>query len=545
VLARRPPLFVEVEEDAAGWDEAALESRQAELAWSPFDLERDSLLRVGVLHCGPDEHRIVVALHHIVADFWSLGVLLEELSVLYRERGRAGMPHGLRPLPSTYAEHVQRQRSRLEGPEGERLWEFWRHELLGRQLVLDLPTDRPRPLLQTFRGDARSARLDAERTDRLRALAREQRTTLFTVLLTALQVLLYRYTGEEEILVGSPTAGRSSARVAGVVGYFVNPVVLRGDLAGDPDFAALLGRGRQAVLAALAHRAFPFPLLAERLAPERDPSRSPVFQVMLAFEQERGGHQRGLAALAVGEAGVPVEIGGLAAETLRLPPGGAQVDLTLFAAVVEGRLAMCLRFNPDLFDGATAARMVVHLESLLGGIAGDLTRRLSELPLLSASERQALLDWNATVARLAGAESRLHELILAQATRTPDPAAVVFENAALSYGELAARSLLLAGRLRRLGVGPEVRVGICAERSPELVVGLLAILAAGGAYVPLDPSYPRERLARMLEDALPPVVLVEERTAGLLPPHPGHTVALDAGPLGDEGELPGRRPWPT
>ncbi|MEA2693983.1 MAG: hypothetical protein QOJ16_3370, partial [Acidobacteriota bacterium] len=303
VLAERAPIFVE--EDAAAWEEAAVEARLSELAWSPFDLERDPLLRVGVLHRGPYDHRVVVALHHIVADFWSLGVLLGELSVLYRatcDPGDPGAPRAsLPPLRSSYAEHVRRQELRLAGPDGERLWEFWRHELSGRRRVLDLPSDRPRPRLQTFRGDTRSSRLDAERTDRLRALAREQRTTLFAALLAAFQVLLYRYTGEEEILVGSPTAGRSSAAAAGLIGYFVNPVVLKGDLAGDPGWTELLGRVRGTVLAALAHRAFPFPRLAERLVPERDPSRSPVFQVMLAFEQERAGRERGLAALAVGE----------------------------------------------------------------------------------------------------------------------------------------------------------------------------------------------------------------------------------------------------
>ncbi|HEV7517301.1 MAG TPA: condensation domain-containing protein, partial [Thermoanaerobaculia bacterium] len=543
VLTRRSPSFVE--EDAAAWEEAALETRQAELAWNPFDLERDPLLRVGVLHRGPDEHRVVVALHHIVADFWSLGVLLGELSVLYRTAGGPGDSGGngtpqaaLPPLRSTYAEHVRRQESRLAGPDGERWWEFWQRELLGRRLVLDLPTDRPRPKMQTFRGDSRSSRLDAEPTDRLRALAREEGTTLFATLLAAFQALLGRYTGEEEILVGSPTAGRSSAATAGLIGYFVNPVALRGDLAGDPRFTELLGRTRRTVKAALAHRGLPFPLLAERLAGERDPSRSPVFQVMLAFEQERGGHEQGLAALAVGAAGVPVALDGLAAETLHLPQGGAQVDLTLRAAVVAGRLALSLQFNSDLFDGTTAARMAEHLARLLTAVASDPARRLSELPLQSVPEGQALREWNATATRYAGAELCLHERIAAQAARTPDTTAVVFEDRALSYGELAARAWRFAGRLCRLGVGPEVPVGICLERSPELVVGLLAILTAGGAYVPLDPSYPPERLARMLEDARPPVVLVEERTATLLPASPGHRVVLVASPLAAAADRP-------
>ena len=265
VLARRSPTFVE--EDATGWDDAVLEARQADLAWKPFDLERDPLLRIAVLHRGPGEHRLLVALHHIVADFWSLGVLLAELSVLYRAAGEeAGLPRPspvLAPLRTSWAEHVRRQESRLAGPDGSRLWEFWQRELRGRRLVLDLPTDRPRPKLQTFRGGSRSSRLDAERTDRLRALARERRSTLFVTLLAAFQTLLFRYTGEEEPPRRLADRGAGSATVAGMVGYFVNPVALRGDLGGDPELTELLDRLRQTVLAALAHRAFPFPRLAE------------------------------------------------------------------------------------------------------------------------------------------------------------------------------------------------------------------------------------------------------------------------------------------
>ncbi|MEA2690922.1 MAG: hypothetical protein QOJ16_309, partial [Acidobacteriota bacterium] len=264
----------------------------------------------------------------------------------------------------------------------------------------------------------------------------------------------------------------------------------------------------------------------------------PIFQVTLAYEQERSGRERGLAALAVGEAGIPVELGGLPAETLHLPGGGAQVDLTVFAAEVAGRLTTALRFNSDLFDGATAARMAGQLATLLAGIVDRPAARLSELPLLTAPERQELLDWNATAATYPEAGSCLHELIAVQAARAPDATAVVFENAVLSYGELVSRAGLLAGRLRRLGVGPEVPVGICLERSLELVVGLLAILTAGGAYVPLDPSYPRQRLALMLKEALPPVVLVQAETAALLPSDQGCQVVFGRGALEGAGGCP-------
>ncbi len=523
VLAQRSPTFVE--EDAVGWDEATVEARQSELAWSPFDLARDPLLRVGVLHRGPDEHRVVVALHHIVADFWSLGVLLGELSVLYGGAGASGetgpAPELLPPLRSTYAEHVRRQEFRLAGPDGDRLWEFWRRELQGRRLILDLPTDRPRLKLQTFRGDVRSCRLDAGLTDGVQALGRERRTTLFVILLAAFQALLYRYTGETEMVVGSPTVGRSSASVAGLIGYFVNPVVLRGDMAGDPVFTEFLGRVRQTVLAALAHRAFPFPLLTERLAPERDLSRSPVFQVMLSFEQERGGRQQGLAALAVGESGVPVALGGLAVETLHLPPNGSQIDLTLFAAVVQERLVLSLQFNPDLFDSATIERLCGHLRSLLAGIAAAPASRLEQLPLLATAERhQLLIEGNDTAA--AYAPLLIHERFAEVAESRPDTVALATENAALTYGELDRRSNRLAHCLRRLGTGAESSVGICLERSLEMVLAVLAVIKAGGAYLPLDPTHPAERLAFQLADGAVSVVVTEERWRDRLPdPIPG------------------------
>ena len=498
VLAQRSPTFVE--ENATAWDEATLEARQAALAWSPFDLERDPLLRVGVLHRGPGEHRIVFALHHIVSDFWSLGVLLRELSALYRDGGEIGRA-SLRPLRSTYAEHVARQAARLAGADGERLWEFWRRELLGSRRVLDLSTDRPRPKLRTFRGDSRSGRLDGESTDRLRALARERRTTVFATLLAAFQGLLYRYTGEGESLVGSPTAGRSSAAVAGLIGYFVNPVVLRGNLSGDPEFTEVLEQARRTVLAALEHRAFPFPWLAERLAPERDPSLPPIFQVMLAFEQERGRGEQGLAALAVGEAGVPVDLGGLAAETVHLPSGGAQVDLALYAAVVEGRLVVRFQFNPDLFDGTTTARMVGHFLGLLAEVGVDPAGRLSERSLLTAPERQQLLEWNATAAGSAGlwgSEVGLQERIATVAAERPDVVAVVFEDAVLSYGELVSRARRMARGLAELDVLPGDLVAIWMRRGLGVVPALLGIHLAGAGYVPLEPEWPVERCHHIL-----------------------------------------------
>ncbi|HVR07571.1 MAG TPA: amino acid adenylation domain-containing protein, partial [Thermoanaerobaculia bacterium] len=546
-----------VEQDATGWREAALAGAMAEAAQRPFDLERGPLLRAAVFACTGGRRLLVLAVHHLVADFASVGVLLRDLAALYGRDGAPGRRAGLSPAAASYGAYVRAQEAELAGPEGERLRSYWHRELggadgTGRELpVLSLPADRPRPPVPSFGGGTRRLRLSRELGERLQALGSAAGATRFMTLLAGFVALLHRHGGQPQVLVGTPASGRGRPERAGLVGYLVNPVVVRGDAAGDPTFTELLGRVRQSALGAFAHQEYPLARLAEELGGERDGSRSALFQAMFVLYRERGPGEAGLAALALGEAGARLALGGLALESVALPRRSAQFDLTLQMADLGPGLLGALQYNSDLFDGATAQRLAGHLSTLLAAVAAGARdgaghgaqRRLGDLPLLAAGERQQLLEWNGTAAAC-GPPACLHELIAAQARRTPDAVAVEAAAAgsteedggaweSLTYHELNARAERLAGVLRRLGVGPETVVAVCAERSAALMVGLLGILKAGGAYLPLDPGYPPERLRYMLRDSGAPVLLAQERlraaVVSRLQAPPGGTVWLDGG----------------
>ncbi len=515
-------------------------------AWGPFDLRRGPLLRVTVLVSpgsggldgagtpgtpgaghAPDVVRdpvVVLSIHHLVADFWSLEVLIGELAVLYRPAGEDGPagPSELRPLPLTHAEHARRQQAMLAGPRGEASWDFWRRELAGPLPPLELPTDRQRPRQQSFGGDAWPLRLSPETTLALRSLAAERRATPFMALLAVFQALLARLSGQREVVVGSPVSGRGSADLAGVVGYFVNLLALRADFAGEPGFAELLGATRRRVLAAFRHHDYPFPLLAERLQPRRDPGRSPLFQASFVMQKAHRPDRHGLAGFALGLPGSHLRLAGLELESVTLPRRAAQFDLTLEAADEGEEVAALLVYNTDLFDAATTARWSGFLRALAGAAAAAPAVPLAELPLLDAAERRQLLLWNDTRRAFRHGESdlaalALDELVAAQAERSPAAVAVEIDGETLTYGQLAASAASLAAALADLGVGPETIVGLAAERSLAMVVGILGTLAAGAAYLPIDPGYPRERLSYMLADAAPRVLLVERRTAAAMP----------------------------
>jgi len=518
-------------------------------AWGPFDLRRGPLLRVTVLagagsvapdgggppgtpgtpgaRRAPDVVRdpvVVLSIHHLVADFWSLEVLIGELAALYRPAGEEGPagPPDLRPLPLTYADHARRQEAMLAGPRGKASWEFWRQELAGPLPPLELPTDRQRPRQQTFGGDAWPLRLLPETTLALRSLAAERRATPFMALLAVFQALLARLSGQREVVVGSPVSGRGSADLAGVIGYFVNPLALRADFAGDPGFAELLGATRRRVLAAFRHQDYPFPLLAERLQPRRDPGRSPLFQASFVMQKAHRPDRHGLAGFALGLPGSHLRLAGLELESVALPRRAAQFDLTLEVADEGEEVAALLVYNTDLFDAATTARWSGFLRALAGAAAAAPAVPLAELPLLDAAERRQLLLWNDTRRAFRHGESdlaalALDELVAAQAERSPAAVAVEIDGETLTYGQLAASAASLAAALAELGVGPETIVGLAADRSLAMVVGILGILAAGAAYLPIDPGYPRERLSYMLADAAPRVLLVEQRAAAAMP----------------------------
>lgn len=513
-------------EDASTWSESFLRDRLLKEAYSPFNLQHGPLLRVSLFTQSAQEHILLLAVHHIVADFWSLGVLVHELGILYSAE-KNDTQTTLTPLTLQYADYVRWQTAMLTSRDGEQMWAYWQKQLAGDLPMLNLPTDRPRSPVQTYRGASHPCKLSAELTQRLKALSRNYGTTLYTTLLAAFQVLLYRYTGQEDILVGSPTAGRNAAELEGLVGYFVNPVVLRADLSGNPKFEEFLGQVRRTVLDALAHQDFPFTLLVEQLQPLRDASRSPLFQVMFVLQKAYLPEREGLASLALGEKGSRIKIGELELESLALEQRVAQFDLTLMMAEVDGALSASWQYNTDLFDAATIARMAEHFQTLLEGAIANPQRCISTLPLLTDAERhQLLVSWNDTQADYPN-NSCIHQLFEEQVERTPDAIAIVFEGEQLTYRELNSHANQVAHHLQRLGVEPEVLVGICMERSLEMLVGLLGILKAGGAYVPLDPTYPQERLAFMLEDAQVPILLTQERQGETLPEHKAHVVCLN------------------
>ncbi|HEY4596038.1 MAG TPA: AMP-binding protein, partial [Thermoanaerobaculia bacterium] len=402
---------------------------------------------------------------------------------------------------------------------------------------------RPRPPVQTWRGDARAVTLSPELVTSLATLA--SGSTPFMVLLAAFQAQLGRYSdqghgSQEDFAVGATLAGRPLPELAGLVGYFVNLLPLRADLSGSPGFGELLGRARRAALEGMEHGDYPFSRIAERLRPLRDPARPPLFQTMLVFQRARPGDPEGLAAFSLGEEGARLDLGGLALESVRLPERRAQLDLSLFAAEDgRGAVMLSLELNADLFDGGTAERMLGHLRTLLAGAAAAPEVPFWHLPLLTEAERGQFLEaWDGPEREpLSG--PLLHQLFEAQVTRTPDAEAVACGENRLTYAELNAQANRLAHRLRRLGVGPEDRVGICLRRSERMIVALLAVLKAGGAYVPFDPAYPRERLRMMLDDSAPRVVIGEAETAPFLAAESGgRWLSVDADLAGESAGNP-------
>ncbi|HEX5760111.1 MAG TPA: amino acid adenylation domain-containing protein, partial [Thermoanaerobaculia bacterium] len=467
-------------------------------AYRPFDLERGPLLRVRVWTLPDGEAALLLALHHLVVDFASAAVLVRDLAALYAQE-RGGPPARL-PLPGPgYTAWLRRQEEALAGPRGERLRAWWHERLAGELPVLDLPADRPRTAARSWRGLVRTVRVDGA-AGALRAVARAQGVTVYAALLAGLQSVLHRWTGEREALVGAPAARRGGHQWDGEVGYFVHPVPLRLRLDGEPSFAALAAAAGAVAIEAFEHADYPLPRLVRELPLDRDAGRSLV-RAMLVLQPARSPEERALAPFALGEAGARAELGGLRLESLPLPESRAQLDLTLMAAEVEdGGLALSLQLDADLFDPATADRFLGHLATFLRAAAAEPDHPVAAIEVLSATERRQIAAWSAAP-ELAPSHLCLHELIAEQAARTPEATALVHGDTRLTYGELRERAERLAERLRRLGVGPEVRVAVAAGRTPELVVGLLAVLEAGGAYVPLDPAYPVERLAYLLADS--------------------------------------------
>lgn len=537
VLRRQDVCFDTI--DASGWTEDELRSNACARSREPFDLERGPLVRICLFSQNPDEHLLLFTLHHIVCDAESWWTLLEELQAGYAAEIQ-GRPANIALPAETYAGFVAWQREMVAGPEGEAHLRAWERRLGGALPLLDLPTDAPRPAVQTHNGASHRVRVSPELARALRSLSREQSTTLHATLLAAFHVLLHRYSGQDDIVVGTAASGRPGA-FARVVGYFVNPVAVRVRFDSDQSFAAVLANVREAMLEALAHQQYPFPLLVEKLQPRRDPSRSPIFQADFSLAQTMATYERRLKS-----ADAP-----LLMEPFDLPEEEGQFDLGAHLTDEGEGLSVRFKYNADLFRAETIERMAGAFVELLHSIVRDPHAPVSALRLVPESERRRLLAAG-TGATITWPETFVHRMFQEQAIRTPDAIAVETYSpeganrhsgeAPLSYRELNKRANRLAHELRGRGVGPDVLVGVCLPPTPDLVVALLAVLKAGGAYVPLDPSYPSERLAFMVNDANVRVLITTRAMTVRLPQSDTvpsiwmdePTEAMAAAPGGDE-----------
>ncbi|RAM53526.1 MAG: non-ribosomal peptide synthetase [Hapalosiphonaceae cyanobacterium JJU2] len=484
-----------------------------ELAQQPFDLSVQSLLRAKILQLNDNFYHLIVSFHHIIADGCSIGVFIKELTALYKAFS-GGELSPLAELPIQYKDFVnwQQQWLNCESDRIQPLLTYWKQKLSGELPVLNLPTDRPRSSVQTFKGAQAKLILSLNLTKELKKLSRQQGVTLFMTLLTAFKILLYRYTGQTDILVGSPIANRNRAEIESLIGFFVNVLVLRTDLSDDLSFQELLARVKSTALGAYVHQDLPFEKLVEELQPNRDLSYNPLFQVMFVLQNVPKPN------LSLSDVSVSYE---------ELYNGTSKFDLTLFMEDSEQGLIATCEYNTDLLNLDTITRMLGHFQTLLESIVRNSQQRISDLPLLTSSElQQLLIEWNNTKTDYPQ-DKCIHELFEAQVEKTPDAVAVVFEDQKLTYCELNARANQLAHYLQKLGVKPEVLVGICVERTLNMLIGLLAILKAGGAYISLDPTYPKERSEFILEDAQAPVLLTQASLLEVIPQHKTQVVCLD------------------
>lgn len=486
-------------------------------AYAPFDLARGPLLRVSLVKLRHDEHLLLLTMHHICSDGWSMGLFLNELAQLYKAF-LVAQPSPLPDPPIQYADFAQWQRTLLQGEFLEKQLAYWRKQLAGAPAVLELPADRPRAPVQTFHGARLSLELPEDIRARLAELSQREGVTMFMTLLAAFQTLLYRYTGREDIVVGSPSANRNRSEIEKLIGFFVNTLVLRTDFSGEPTFLELLRRVRGVTLGAYAHQDVPFDRIVDELKPERSLSYGPLVQVLFAVEKSWD---------------FGPKLGDLEIDWREVERGTSKFDLALFVYEKPAGLSCVVEYDTDLFSEDTIRRLLDHFQILLTGIAQNPEQHVGELPLLTEAELVRLT-------RVESIDSQpalcLHEVFEQQVQRTPEHVAIKFENEQLNYKELNARANQLARHFRSLGVGPEAVVGICLERSLDLIVGILGILKAGGAYLPLDPAYPPDRLSFMLEDAGTRVLLTSEDLVQKIPAPDLAVVLINGSTIAEESK---------
>ncbi len=499
------------EREGAEQEQELIQLAAAE-AQRPFDLAQGPLVRVTLLVLSEREHLLLLNMHHIVTDGWSIGVFLRELGEVYAALV-ARRPAPLPPLPLQYGDYALWQREPQQAELLERQSAYWREALHGAPAVLELPFDRPRPAIQTFAGAALEFVVPGHVRDGLNRLAHAEGATLFMALLSAFQVLLYRYSRQTDICVGTPIANRTRGELEGLIGFFANTLVLRGQLGPRMSYRDFLRRTRASTLAAYEHQDVPFEQVVEALQPERSLSYAPLFQVMFVLQNTPPGAR---------------QLPGMSLSPVRFPSVTAKFDLTLnMSEQPDGSISGAIEYNTDLFDRETVERFAEHFGNLCAAVAENPDTALGMIPLLSEHEQERLLrTWNATGTAV-DLDHCIHELVEAQVDRTPDAVALSFKDRRLTYAELEGRANQLAHYLRELGAGPESLVGVCMERSPELIVALLGVLKAGAAYVPMDPRYPRERLEFMAEDAQVAALITESTVADAAPQNAPHVVWMD------------------
>jgi amino acid adenylation domain-containing protein len=497
---------------AAGEQEREVRELAGAEANEPFKLERGPLLRVKLLRLGAEEHVLLVTMHHIISDGWSMGVLTREVSALY-EAYLEGRESPLAELEIQYGDYAVWQREWLQGEVLEQQLGYWREQMAGAPTVLELPVDRARGAVQSYGGAYEGIRLKPRLTEEVKRISQGAGVTLFMSLLAVFQVLLWRYTGESDVVVGTPIANRTRAETEGLIGFFVNTLALRSRLDGGLNWQQVLQLVREVCLGGYGHQDVPFEKLVDELQPQRNMSHTPLFQVMLVLQNATGEEQEELRGLRLSEIGSETKT--------------AKFDLTLILDEAGESLSGAIEYNTDLFDGATIRRVAGHYERLLESLVSNSGQLLREVQMLSEAEREQILrEWNQTTRRYPQ-EMCLHQLFAAQVERTPEAIAVSFGERELSYGELNRRANQLAHYLQPRGVGPETLVGICLERSVEMVVALLGVLKAGGAYLPLDPEYPAARLSFMFEDAHLGLLLTQQALLPIIPPHQAEVVLMD------------------
>jgi amino acid adenylation domain-containing protein len=511
--------------DASAWTDEQLTREVHEAFSRPYDLEKGPVFRAILFSKASDNHVLLFGIHHIATDGWSQGILLNELQELYAAY-LGGRTPCLPDLGISYEESVARRLAMLEGEKGRELWAFWEKTLGGELPVLDLPTDHPRPATLSMQGASCTFSIGEECYQQLRSFAKAEGVTFFTLTLAAFQVLLMRYTGKTDILVGTPMAARTERDFENVVGYFMNSVVLRGDLSGEITFRDFLHRFRDVMLGALSHQDFPFPLLVKRLCPERDANRSPIFQAMFNLQSARTlGPFADL--LAGDETSAPVDFGGMRLKGFPLHQGAGAFDLIVELIDTGSRISGSLMYSLDLFKEETVARMAEHFQTLLAGIASTPDDLITKMAVITPRERQTIShSWNATRADYPS-QTCVHTLVQSQAEKSPDAFAVTSWDGQFTYRQLIEKSMTIASRLQAAGVGTGHLVGVCIERSAAMIAAILGVLQAGSAYVPMDPAFPAERLALMLDDARCSAVLTQRSLAGSLPQSNATIICID------------------